>query len=268
MSDEQQLENKLKQISTAPRIALEDVEGSIKNCYFFTAKEAVDGSPYQDVKVGDSTSLGLFTICVLTLKNGFVVTGESACASPENYNKEIGEQIAQRNAMSKVWGHMGFALRDRLHNEEEMLAASLVPASEGMQTYIGTKVVNAKPMNRADYNTLRGWELPADEDGTDEGYLVEYTDKLDGQVEGFAGYISWSPADVFDRAYRGKGGYDWKDRVRAEYAQLKSRFDKLEDAFTKGAFKDLDDDTVSLLVQQKQHMMAYKIILEHRISRF
>jgi hypothetical protein len=268
MSDEQQLENKLKELSVAPRIALSDVEAAIKNCYFFTAKQGVDGSPTQDVQAGDATALGLFTICVITLKNGFVVTGESACASPENYNKEIGEEIAKRNATSKIWGHMGFALRDRLHREQEMLAAVLVPPSEGMSTYIGTKVVNAKPMNRADYNTLRGWELPANEDGADEGYLVEYTDKLDGQVEGFAGYVSWSPADVFERAYTGKGGYDWKDRVRTEYAQLKDRLDKLEDAFAKGAFKELDDESVSLLVQQKQHMIAYKNILEHRISRF
>ena len=62
-----------------------------------------------------------------------------------------------------------------------------------MQLYTGTKQVKARPMNRADYITLRGWQLPADEDGTDEGYLVEYVDGGKANVEGFAGYISWSP---------------------------------------------------------------------------
>lgn len=70
-----------------------------------------------------------------------------------------------------------------------------------MQTYIGTKIVNAKPMTRADYNILRGWELPSDEDGSDEGFLVEYRDGGQPNHPEFSGYISWSPADVFEQAY-------------------------------------------------------------------
>ena len=60
-----------------------------------------------------------------------------------------------------------------------------------MKTYIGTKVIEAKPMNRGDYNKYRGWEIPADENPTDKGYLVKYPD----------GYESWSPAKVFEEAY-------------------------------------------------------------------
>lgn len=70
-----------------------------------------------------------------------------------------------------------------------------------MKPYIGTKLVNAQPMNRADYNLLRGWELPADENGADEGYLVEYIEGGKANAEHYAGYVSWSPADVFLRAY-------------------------------------------------------------------
>ena len=69
-------------------------------------------------------------------------------------------------------------------------------------TYIGTKIINAVPMNRLDYNILRGWTLPADENGSDEGYLVEYLDGGKANVPGYAGYVSWSPKDVFERAYR------------------------------------------------------------------
>ncbi len=69
-----------------------------------------------------------------------------------------------------------------------------------MQQYIGVKLINAKPMNRADYNTLRGWQLPADEDGADTGYLVEYLDGGKANHPHFEGYISWSPKEVFDRA--------------------------------------------------------------------
>lgn len=71
-----------------------------------------------------------------------------------------------------------------------------------MKNYIGTKIINAKPMDRAAYNTFRGWTLPADEDGADAGYLVEYTDGGKPNTSAYEGYVSWSPADVFERSYR------------------------------------------------------------------
>ena len=82
-----------------------------------------------------------------------------------------------------------------------ILPEVLVPSREDMPAYVGTKVINARPMKRGDYVAFRGWDMPADENPDDAGYLVEYTDKLDGNVEVFAGYVSWSPADVFERAY-------------------------------------------------------------------
>ncbi len=68
--------------------------------------------------------------------------------------------------------------------------------------YIGTKMICAVAMTRQAYNDLRGWTLPADENGTDEGFLVEYLDGGKANVEGYAGYVSWSPKEVFERAYR------------------------------------------------------------------
>lgn len=70
------------------------------------------------------------------------------------------------------------------------------------QLYIGTKIVKATPMSRLAYNQYRGWELPADENGADEGYLVEYVDGGKANHPDHVGYISWSPAGVFDRAYK------------------------------------------------------------------
>lgn len=69
------------------------------------------------------------------------------------------------------------------------------------QTFIGTKVVNATPMNRRDYNSYRNWKLPENEDGSDEGYLVEYMDGIRSNDTRHHGYISWSPKDVFEEAY-------------------------------------------------------------------
>jgi len=54
------------------------------------------------------------TVCCLTLKNGFTVTGESACASPENFDAEIGRKVAHSNAREKLWPLLGFRLKDQL----------------------------------------------------------------------------------------------------------------------------------------------------------
>lgn len=74
-----------------------------------------------------------------------------------------------------------------------------------MKEYYGTKRIAAKPMTRAEYNTFRGWELPANENGEDAGYLVEYLDGGKPNVEGYAGYVSWSPAPQFEGAYQVTG---------------------------------------------------------------
>ena len=72
-----------------------------------------------------------------------------------------------------------------------------------MKKFIGTKTIYAKPMTRAEYNDYRGWALPADEDGNDEGYLVEYVGGgKPNMPEKHKGYVSWSPNDVFEAAYQ------------------------------------------------------------------
>lgn len=71
-----------------------------------------------------------------------------------------------------------------------------------MKLHIGTKLVKSKPMNRIDYNKYRGWDLPSDENGEDEGYLVEYVDGGKPNHKGHEGYISWSPKEQFDNAYQ------------------------------------------------------------------
>ena len=59
----------------------------------------------------------LLTFCVLVLRNGFTVTGESACASPENFDAEIGRKIARENAINKVWMLEGYLLKQQLHDD-------------------------------------------------------------------------------------------------------------------------------------------------------
>ena len=67
-------------------------------------------------------SLRLLTFCVLVLRNGFTVTGESACVSPESFDAEIGQNIARQNAVEKIWPLMGYALKNKLAFEPEVSA--------------------------------------------------------------------------------------------------------------------------------------------------
>jgi hypothetical protein len=84
-----------------------------------------------------------------------------------------------------------------------------------MKPYIGTKLINAIDMTRAAYNILRGWDLPADENGDDAGYLVEYVDGGQSNHPNFKGYISWSPKNVFERAYRPSAGMTFGSAIEA-----------------------------------------------------
>lgn len=92
-------EAELQERSTAPRVTEAEVLGSIASKEFVV----IQG--------------GTLTICVLTLKNGWQVTGESACADVRNYKQDVGERISYDNAVKKIWAYLGFLLRDKLHNE-------------------------------------------------------------------------------------------------------------------------------------------------------
>lgn len=83
------------------------------------------------------------------------------------------------------------------------------------ELYIGTKLINTEPMNRQQYNDFRGWQLPADEDGADEGYLVEYLDGGKPNTTTHAGYVSWSPKETFENAYRKTSGMSFGLAVEA-----------------------------------------------------
>lgn len=104
---------------TAPRITPDDIEAAIASVHYFTAWDGCCGetSGRGAIFIGNNqinTPLMLLTFCVLILKNGFTVTGESACASPENFDPEIGRKIARENAKQKIWMLEGYALKSRL----------------------------------------------------------------------------------------------------------------------------------------------------------
>ena len=111
---------------TAPRITPADIEANIASEHYFTAQDGTLGAykNNDDVRIEaykpdhevprSIEALGLLTFCVLVLRNGFTVTGESACASPENFDAEIGRKIARQNALAKIYPLMSYELKCRL----------------------------------------------------------------------------------------------------------------------------------------------------------
>lgn len=122
-SDDSAIESQIQaKGKTAPRITPADIEHAIASEHYINAGEAL-----RLMFAPESTersSLGLLTFCVLVLKNGFTVTGESACASPENFDAEIGRNVARQNAVQKIWPLLGYQLKDTLHRREQCGASA------------------------------------------------------------------------------------------------------------------------------------------------
>jgi len=97
--NDKEIENEIKEKGlTAPRVTPERIEKVITS---------------EDYHVFNGSQL---TVCCLTLENGFTVTGESACASPENFNAELGRKIAKDNAKNKIWALEGYLLKQKLYD--------------------------------------------------------------------------------------------------------------------------------------------------------
>lgn len=151
---------------------------------------------------------------------------------------------------------------DSDHQENEM---------NGLNHYVGTKIVLAKPMTRQEYNDYRGWKLPENENGNDAGYLVEYPEGISNHAE-HRGYISWSPASQFDMAYIDLGNLQkhpsHEQRVFGELAQLGQRLSALQKFSKDDRFLKLPYKIRDLMLEQCRVMTRYLFILEDRVKSF
>lgn len=98
-TNEDILEARLQQTAQAPRLTPNYIDSLIQTVRYHVFP--------------DTTT----TVCCIELPNGFTVTGDSACASPANFNAQVGREIAYRNAREKIWGHEGYLLRQRLYEQ-------------------------------------------------------------------------------------------------------------------------------------------------------
>lgn len=104
--------------ATEPRtVTVEQIEAEIASEHYFTAAEGVVGAAIVLIKAPLPDSLHLLTFCVLVLRNGFTVTGQSACADPAKFNAEMGRKLALDDAIRQCWKLLGFRLRDQIAAE-------------------------------------------------------------------------------------------------------------------------------------------------------
>lgn len=96
-------------VATHPRVSLADIENAIEAVYYNTADIIPENSTDNILH-----KLSILTICVIVMKNDFIVLGKSAPASPENFNADLGKKFAYEDAVRQLWPLMGFALRDKL----------------------------------------------------------------------------------------------------------------------------------------------------------
>ena len=127
MNDDNEIEKEIQAKGlTAPRVALAHVEGCIAYEYYATGDVAfkettcVIGPAYVAMEHADITALRSVTLCLLYLKNGFVVIGDSRPVSSENFNAELGRKVARQNAVSKVWMLEGYMLKESLYEEGKL----------------------------------------------------------------------------------------------------------------------------------------------------
>lgn len=130
-----------------------------------------------------------------------------------------------------------------------------------MRQYTGTKTIKAAPMTRGEYNKLRGWEVPENENPKDKGYLVEYVGTGNPNVGGFDNYISWSPAETFKSAYKVSETY--VDRMEIELGELTQKITKIN----KFLESDVPDEYErEWLKRQLQAMKTYRVMLSARLD--
>ena len=118
MSNENEIEQEIQDKGlNAPRLTPDHIDSKIKAVEYILPRDVCKRD--NGVEIFDAPlPLQTLTFCILTLENGFTVTGESACASPENFNEEIGKKIAYANARDKIWQLEGYLLKEKLHQSE------------------------------------------------------------------------------------------------------------------------------------------------------
>lgn len=243
-------EKEIASISVAPRVTEADVQAAIAKEEFLVT--------------------GCLTICVLTLTNGNTVTGESACASPANYNKEIGERLSRDNATKKIWPLLGFSLKEKLAvlDAASPATAEMLKAGNPKLYLYKPKTCHAIPMTYGEYLTFAGH--PADDwfQVETNGYLVEFSYVTE---EGLPNTMQlFREQERFEKTVEfgiRQTPSTFLDRMRTERDDLHVDFVKLQTFLASAAIEKIPAIERIDLQDQAVHMHNYLSVLNRRIAR-
>jgi hypothetical protein len=183
-SDDDAIEQEiLRKGLTAPRVTPADIEANIAAEHYFTVGAALRalGHPTDD-------AFDLTTVVALKTRNGFTVYGKSACASPENFNAELGVKIARQDAVNQLWPLMGYALREKLANDDPRAKLDSIArvAHEVNRSYCQALGDNSQPA----WEDAPAWQRESARMGVDL--------HVSGDFGPEASHISWMKQKVED----------------------------------------------------------------------
>ena len=200
-------EEALTRHSKAPRVTMEAIEANILAEHYFTAYEGRMGSvvegTYSSIGEGAGTledldSLKLLTFCVLVLKNGYTVHGVSACASPANFNRDIGQSIARTNAVNQIWSLMGYELKTKLHNEELIQRSD--PLGESLTMLLATSFGNPNALKPEQARMILEELIPTNiETNEDIAKICHEANRSWCELNGDFSQLPWSEAPGWAR---------------------------------------------------------------------
>lgn len=263
-------EEVLSQRSKAPRVTLAAVERSIIAEHYFTAYEGRMGSvvegTYQTIgrDAGSETdleSLKLTTFCVLVLENGYTVHGSSACASPDNFDPEIGKGIARKNAVDQIWPLMGYELRTKLHHEEQMGQGD--PLGTAITRLISTCLGNEQALKPSDAQMILSELIPINiETNEDIARICHEANRSWCELNGDTSQPRWEEAPLWqkDSAIAGVAFHRCNPDAGDDASHNEWMQHKLAEGWVYGPVKDPEAKTHPCLVpfEELPHAQQFK----------
>jgi len=251
----------------APKVTVEQIEATIDKEFYYTAEQGANASG------GNAGgALTLLTHCTLLLKNGFIATGTSAAASPENFDAEKGKTIARAKAVDQMWVLLGYELKTdlaRFLDKDPPSQPDLAP-----HTYVNLGY--SKPMKQQAYMDLTGSQALPGTQPTDDGYIVEAPGSGAPNAPGYENHVFWYAKAEFEAAWKPVGGVPYTpgtgtgpdvSRLTQERNQLQSKITKLQAFLVSSAASDISMADRMDLNDQLSGMNAYFMALSRRVNK-
>lgn len=182
-STEKQIEQEIQAKGlNAPRLTPDYIDSKIKHAEYILPRDVCKRD--NGVEIFDAPlPLQTLTFCILTLENGFTVTGESACASPENFDAEIGKKIAYDNAREKIWLLEGYLLKQRLHESKEIQGSSLTFSEALFALKAGQRVARTGWNGKDQYVVAQAQTTSTDASKIWNPHNKAHAEKLGGSID-------------------------------------------------------------------------------------